>query len=361
MDGPNPELMELYGTDAYYLEKIGALPPLVHALTGAASFGVFLGDREHQEKLLAEAEAMNNMLRAVEAEKMEGVISGFEGRPPPPRLLPDSPDLTPTRRMAMAKVSHVGLEPARELDDGAMKVAEAWGRGLAQQMYKYAQAEGDEEALELLEKVASGVELTEMEKQALGAIVGKAIGAIGKAFKGVGGRAKGLFSRTPKAGAPGVPKPPAPGGAAAGVAKATPTPTPPPIGSPAPAPKTGGPTGPSTPAQPQQSWWQRRKARQAEAGVAKMEQAGAQSAAKVTPTAAGFNVEQPKGKWLTPWRKAKIGLGAAAIGTGYLGLKTVQAGRDVMLSPMMTGGQYGKYGPQVAHSVNPYGYVTPYG
>jgi len=79
---PNPELMALYGTDAYYLEKIGAIPFGALAqryLPGIASVGLMHHDRMHREQLLQEAEVMNQLFRAHERERLMGTVMGFKG------------------------------------------------------------------------------------------------------------------------------------------------------------------------------------------------------------------------------------------------------------------------------------------
>lgn len=78
---PNTQLMELYGTDEYYLEKCGAIPPgalrALKVLAPVAFLGLMAADRKHQKDLVAEAEMMNQMFRAAEAERMAPIRESF--------------------------------------------------------------------------------------------------------------------------------------------------------------------------------------------------------------------------------------------------------------------------------------------
>lgn len=78
---PDSELMHVYGTDLYFLEKSGAIPAgSLLAMTGLASLVAGMADKSHQDHLLAEAEAMNVRLQALEAARMSPVIAGFTGK-----------------------------------------------------------------------------------------------------------------------------------------------------------------------------------------------------------------------------------------------------------------------------------------
>jgi hypothetical protein len=83
MDTPNPELMSLYGTDTYYLEKVGAISPrmreAIMAAAGGASIGAYQDDASHREQVLLEAEIMNRKLRAMEAYRMSSVVASLGG------------------------------------------------------------------------------------------------------------------------------------------------------------------------------------------------------------------------------------------------------------------------------------------
>ena len=381
MDGPNPELMHLYGTDAHYLEKTGQMPGVARALAGAAGFGLYMHGKKHVEELLAEAARMNQQLRMVEAAKTQGVIAGFEGRGPPMRLRPLPP------------VDTTGLLKAGSVPTEAEKVASAMGREAAWTMYKLAQAEGDDETLVILEKIASGQELTELEKQAFfGKLLGWAGRGVGKAVSGIGAKAAKIGGKTgagtvrqgigraglkaETAGAkltqkatPVVGKseqvvqkvtgkvpagPPPPGTYRRAPASTKPMPQEPSVVINPNAPKVQMPGGSlREPVKPLPS----ATAQQQQVRAPQPVQAPAAPAA-AAPTPA--QVKAQSDPWLS-WRtKAKIGLGVAGLGAGYVGYKGLQAGRDYMMTPTAYGGARGRYGPQVQHSVGPQGYVSPY-
>lgn len=264
METPHPELMEFYGTDIYFLEKSGALSlgqlTALQVAAPAAFMAVASSDKAHREKLLAEAEAMNQAFRWVEKRRMAAVSAGFKG------ASALSPELT--------------------------KVAEGIGRRLAQ--------DTEAELNRIMEKHASGAELTEFEKEALiGGLLkgfGKMLGGAGKAIGGTGGLKVGR------------------GGMMQGI---------------------GG------------------KLRSLGAGARKS--GLMQQSIKAAPAAAAAK----KGKGLLSFgTKAKLlGTGALALG-GYGAYKGMQAGRDYMMTPTSQE-RMGRYGAAPAHNVNQYGYVVP--
>jgi hypothetical protein len=363
VSSPNPELMHLYGTDVYYLEKTGQLPLLAKALGTAAGFGLYLHDRRHVQQLMEDAEQENQLLRAEEARRMhhvEDAIRGtggipFRSRPLPP---PASEDLNIPAPMGDPVMLRFERDVSDEMAKGSSvdmrTVAEQVGASMARQyirdLYKEAAFHGDDFTVILLEKLASGEPLTELEKEAL-------------SLSGVGGFLKNLV---PKSGtskflqaarAEGVAPAAAPGMLSrlrsklpmsgtkrfiqsaekeglGDVARGALKPPKMPAGGPyrtAGLPSAGAAAGAAAPA----------------AGAAAGAAAPATAAAKSKP-------------WLSWKTKAKIGVGAAGLGAGYLGYKALQTGRDYMIQPQQTGGAYGHYGPPVAHDVNPYGYVNPY-
>jgi len=107
--------MELYGTDLFYLEKIGSLSSTaVSLLRGAAAAGsVALAhhDSVHRDEVVAEAEAMNQAFRALEEARMAQVIGGLKGE---------------------IKQASALLDPE------VLKIAEAVGRSLAHEEEKRA-------------------------------------------------------------------------------------------------------------------------------------------------------------------------------------------------------------------------------
>ncbi len=79
MNTPNPELMHLYGTDEFYLAKVGSIPTAGRLLAGAAWMGASHLEAQRVDRMLAEAEAMNEELRMRQHERMAPVIAGFKG------------------------------------------------------------------------------------------------------------------------------------------------------------------------------------------------------------------------------------------------------------------------------------------
>ncbi len=83
MNTPNPELMRIYETDTYYLEKVGAISPrmrdAIMAAAGGASIGAYQDDAAHRQQVLVEAEIMNRKLRAMEAYRMSSVVASLGG------------------------------------------------------------------------------------------------------------------------------------------------------------------------------------------------------------------------------------------------------------------------------------------
>ena len=101
--------MARYGTDAYYLEKTGAISPgLLRGVAGLAFLGVYTADNKSQEELLAAAEEMNQLFRLQEERHMRGVIEGFSGEK---RAHPESIELAAGigRRLAHEHVKQAGM------------------------------------------------------------------------------------------------------------------------------------------------------------------------------------------------------------------------------------------------------------
>lgn len=250
---PNPRLLEQYGSE-HCVEKM-AQSPLLEALAPLLGIGAMTHDLNHQSKLLAEAEKMNQIARVLEAKKMEGTISALGG--------------------TMPKHSAARIE------------------SVASTISKFAHI--DTEAM--LEKISSGIELDEMEKEAIGAILGKMMGAGGKALS----RAGGKLQQASK----GAVKPPA-----ASAAKASPYRT---------AAKPAG---------------------------------NVQPAAKAAPAASAPAKDAPL---ISGKTKAKL-MATGAAGAGlYGGYKGLQAVRDYMMVPTATERQWGYQAP-LRHNVSPYGY-----
>lgn len=136
MDTPNPELMHAYGTDAYYLEKVGAFKDVLRLAAPAAWMGLLAHNHAEEERHRAEAEAMNMAMRQAEAERMRPMLQGFFGhdvpRPPAQEDLSD-PSLAINALEGSLKVSSV-----RDLT----KFAEGLGRSLARREMAKAAAGG---------------------------------------------------------------------------------------------------------------------------------------------------------------------------------------------------------------------------
>ena len=307
MNSPNPELMELYGTDEYYLEKIGFLGPgmLLSGLRVGAGLGSLYAARvqaKHHDQLAAEAAQLNQHFRLIEARKMSAVVESFGGPHDP------AASLEP-----MGKTS--SLDPRLE------KVAMSLGRSLAHQ-------EMDKEAIPSMSAMWQGAK-----------------GMAGKLFSGAKGLMKAETGAAKAAVRPGF-KPP---GVTDTIGKVQDT-----VGTvkdmaskrsqqvPPPGTLSGPPIPGPRPANM--------------GGTAEEINAAVAEAAKVQ---AARNA--PRKPLLSTGTKVGLGIaGAGAIGTaGLVGAKGLQEVGDYMRTPTHTGQTWGGYGPSPIHSVNPYGYVQP--
>lgn len=117
MEGPNPELMHAYGTDQYYLEKAGALPPVARLVAPLASMALFAADSRHLARQQAEAEAMNQAFRMIQQQEMAQTVQGFK--------------VASDRQAELQKVAEeLGRELAHEMNKEALVGANLIGRGL---------------------------------------------------------------------------------------------------------------------------------------------------------------------------------------------------------------------------------------
>lgn len=267
---PNPELMHLYGTDLYFLEKNGSLPGVLSVLAPLASMGLAHHESQRAAQQQQEAEIMNYMFRQAEHQRLQQTIAGLKG--------------------ASAREEYI-------------KIAENVGRRLAHQTR--------DELAALMEKAASGAELTELEKEALigAGLLAKGLGALGRglgsAGKSLGWGATGTIGR-------------------GGLAQT--------IGT---------------------------KMRTAGAGLrtkglqlAGTKAAPAAAAGAAAPAAAAASKAKPLIGWGT---KAKIGLGALGLGAGYAGYKGLQAAKDYMMQPTAAS-TWGHHTPGPPANVNQFGY-----
>ena len=310
---PNPQLCEQYGTE---INKTSH--DLMRAAAPILGIGLMAHDLKHQSELVAEAERMNEAARYFEAKKMEGTINSLGGTMP-----------------KQAALDHVGTVLA-----------------------KFARVDTDK----LLEKVASGVELNEMEKEAIGALlgVGRALSSgitrAGKGLSEFGSRAaKGTLTPTGRlqraaggeaaqfaeAVRPGLRQRAgqalqATGGglqrAGAGLERKT-------MQQALKAPKV--PTG-QVAASRSAGPYRTAAKPQAGASVASAPAAAAEATGKAKPLLSGMT-------------KAKLLGGAGLLGAGYVGYKGLQAVRDYMMVPSGAHQQWG-YGSPLRHNITPYGY-----
>lgn len=153
MNGPIPQLLEHYGTHQY-MEK-NAQPPAARIAAGALGFGMMYKDREHQQRMLAEARMMNAIARELEAKKMRATISSLESAEPDTR-----------------RINH-DAPRGDDMDYSEYGDLFKGGSGIGKFMAKHAAGE-----------------LTEMDKEALGGgMLGKMVAGAGKMVSGLG---KGL-------------------------------------------------------------------------------------------------------------------------------------------------------------------------
>lgn len=346
---PNAQLMELYGTDEYYLEKTGAIPPGALRALQAAAPVAFMGwqrsDAKRQQRLLEEAEMMNQMLRAAEAERMrpihmsQGSSGVYQHNEMPRDIDLNDPTMREFER-SMGKLSSV--------EDISSDI----GRQLAQTGIEKTAAH-----YSARDKLAAGVafeDLTELEKEAFGgAMFGKALGflgkGLGKAGKGTGalGEGGGFLARTgEKMRQAGV------GMRQKGLqmrgVKPKPVPT-----------KPRGNMVDGATAQAHKGEDLRLQHLKGTSPFRKPGKVPTEAPAVPTKSApieaASKAVEEGAKKSKGLGWKTKATLGLAAAGTGYVGLKGTQAARDYMMVPSQGGGNWGRYGGQVPHGVNRYG------
>jgi len=357
--------MEFYGTDIHYLEKSGALSPgmlnTMQAAAPLASLAWMRSDAARRQKILMEAEAMNQALRWVEKQRMSAMQAGFSGgrqegfgKFGSVKLADKRSQSTKDRAAYRGKGMQAGLLAGGALGaaggaalsnkylgnplgggfaglglgmyggakagkaiakklQGAPPSAQKKSEGkestasaLSPELHKFAEDIGRRlargtagpELAPLMQKAASGAELTEMEKAALiGKMLGgfgKMLGSVGKAIGGTGGLKAGRGGLAQKAGD-----------------------------------------------------FLRKK------GIGARTSGLVREGIKAAPEVAG------KSKSIfSLGTKAKM-VGAAGLGlAGYGAYKGLQAGRDYMMKPTAMGRQ-GSYGVAPSHNVGPYGYNIP--
>lgn len=304
---PNAELMEMYGTDTYFLEKTGQLPLAARLLTGSASMGLMHADLEHQAEVVRDAEMMNARFRALENARMARSIAALNGG----RRSVFAQDM-PMADLSTGEEDLADLPKMSSADPDALFQAWVVGQYLAQaDMDKVAFIGGGAAFMKTLSgfgtkaldfaKSFSGTAKVRQAAQTAGVDIPKVTGATAPGGPGIFTKVKQWVSPTErmKAVAEGADLP-----NITGAAKAT---------APAAAP------------------------------------AAVQAAAPASkPLISG-------------WTKAKIGLGLAGAGTlaagGYAATKGAQGFRDYMMVPSHGGHAWGHYGPQPAMNVGAGGYV----
>ena len=267
---------------------------LLAALLGLNLMG---SDHQHVAEQEAEAEAMTQRARELEARKMDQTISA----------------LSPKMASAGATVGTL------------VKIAAA-----------VTVANGDQEKLAYL------LEQQGMSKEAIGAILGGLARAGGAVLKSIGGAASAAgrlklpttgTQRLMAAGGQAVPK--APGMFAGNTARMLHA------GGEATPALSAASQGPGT-LQRAGSWIQGKGQALAQQG----QQVAQAAPSAVRPAAGG-------GSLLSGMTKAKMIGGGALLGAGYLGMKGLQAGRDYMMQP--TGAQHA---PGPKHNINEFGYPS---
>lgn len=369
MNGPNAALMELYGTDAYYMHKCGALSDVAYAalrgLAMPASIMAARADRKHQDELLFEAEQLNQQFRMAQSRRMASVVDSLGGPSDPMHAYEHvktssalNPELEKVARELGCSLAEMEKEALNlgALAGGLKSLAGKATAGVGNLLQRGgAKAVSSGSAGRMLQAGGSaGTKMPAMQRLGQTAIKGgagltqkgtsmaqqgaaQAAQANAAAAKATAAKATAGLKPTPGVG----PKPPSTPGAAGMTGAPVPGPAPAPI-----ATSTAGVTPPPG------------AAAAANAPAPAVTAAGVVSpgAATAAPAAAA------KKPLIGTGTKVGLGLlGAGAIGTaGVLGHTGLTAARDYMMVPSTRGGQtWGGYGPSPTQNVNQYGYVQP--
>lgn len=320
--GPNRALLEKYGSGFYQrsLKKEAQLPPaLLRILAPAASGALIYADQRHREKQLHEAMLLNAMFRQLENQRQEETVAGFSGKGRAYSSAGEAAQQLNSMRayQAMMSLNHEG---------GMTRYASVSGATLAKMAMR------NPDLLRVLEEEG-------MDKEAIGALIGRMAAGMGKAMGAGGRRLAGTATQ-----------------------------------------RAVGKTGPLTGLGMKMRGagvkmrgagqrWQRYgmgatgRFQQAAAkqGLIKTPKAAVPAAAaKAGPAAAAARTgaAATKSKPLISWKtKAKILGGGAALGAGYVGYKGLQAGRDYMMQPTYASQAWGGSSGRLPTSINPYGYT----
>lgn len=336
MSGPNPALMQAYGTDRFYkanLEKRAQMPGIMGVAGPLATLAWMQADQAHQERQMTEAAILNEMFRQEEARRQESVIAGLSGASP---ALSSSGQAAQNLRQMMAYQAMMGLMNKQ----GSAE----WASHLGQTLAGRVSADGmDKEAIGLTgiktfgqglkglftggatrrltqAAIQGGAAPASMVTKAMTSAPQRAFQAVGRGVERMGqGLQRGVQQGAQKVRGLGAPKVPA--AAAPAAPKAV--------------------------------------ARSVAPAVAPAAAAAAPAAASAVPAAAAKPGQSALGKaWqaVKPGWKTKALIGAGALGTGYVGLKGLQAARDYMMMPTYSSQAWGGYGMAPAAQVGPYGY-----
>lgn len=335
--GPNPALLEKYGSAFYRrsLEKTAQPPPaLLRMLAPVASGALIYADQRHREKQAYEAMVLNEMFRMLERERQAETVAGFQGKG---RMYSHQGEAAQQLNPMRAYQAMMALNAP---EGGMVRYASASGAALARM------AMSNPELIAELEKQG-------MDKEAIGALLGRLAGGLGKAMGGAGRRLAGstMSRAVGKAG-------PLSGlgmkmrGAGVGMQRAGQQWQRYGMGATGRFQQAAAKMGVKPTLTPQQATAQaaRRAAKAAPSGPAA---AAARTAAKPAAAAAPAAKSKPLLSWKT---KGKILGAGAALGAGYLGYKGLQATRDYMMQPTYTSRSWGGGGP-LPSGINPYGYT----
>lgn len=136
METPRPALMDLYGTDVYFIRKQAAFANADQVLRGIASLGFvaeMANERKNDEELHEQAEAMNEAAEEAEAMRMQQVVNGFKGAEMDPRLVKVAEDIG--RRLARQELDKEAGRIGNVLNSalgGAGRAASGLGSRLSQ-------------------------------------------------------------------------------------------------------------------------------------------------------------------------------------------------------------------------------------
>jgi hypothetical protein len=197
MNEPDPQLMQLYGTDELYKEaQQSGMPTAVRIAAALLGFGLLMGDRSSARSTREEAQRLNEIMRMMEEERMRPTIEALHGQLVPANQKTASAG---ARELAMSTGRYMAKVAA--LNSGLEKLAQ----GL-----ETSPLEKETVTYHLLEKLASGGPdaLSEMEKQALPALLAGMAGAARTGVRAAGrmfGRGKSPWAGGPTARAAGAP------------------------------------------------------------------------------------------------------------------------------------------------------------